>query len=90
MHEHKLSASWNEIKNEEDLTLANTFVNAKKIEIMNQLGISKKTNSKRVAWPEKLVQKPTSNVVSNTPVNNSSFRRLKSILKGDRQEETED
>lgn len=90
IHDHKLSVSWNEIKNEEDLTLANTFVNAKKIDVNNLQAINKKSCSKRVSWTEKIVQKTTSNAASNISDKVPQFNRLRSILKGDLQEETED
>lgn len=44
----KLSTSWEEIKNEEDLLMANTFYNAKKPEILT--ASTKKNPKKKVTW----------------------------------------
>lgn len=46
IQDHKLSLSWNEIKNEEDLILANTFYNAKKIEYQDSHPEEKKKKKK--------------------------------------------
>ena len=87
--EGKLSSSWNEIKNEEDLILANTFYNSKKPDSRPQAPL-RKTPKKRLTWNDKLVQKPPPATTANL---SSTLGRLKeeskptfkpkSILKGD-------
>lgn len=51
MNETKLSNSWNEIKNEEDLILANTYYNSKRNENKPVTYASyKKQSTKKVVW----------------------------------------
>jgi hypothetical protein len=91
--EAKLSNSWNEIKNEEDLILANTFYNSKKSEAKN-LSSNKKASSKRVSWNEKLVQKPVTIAPSGLSATMGGKvkeelgpTKIRSILKGEIGEE---
>lgn len=84
--EGKLSSSWNEIKNEEDLILANTYYNSKRNENKVVTMPAKKQNTRKVAWNEKLVIKPA----PQTNTQGTKFKeempvqaKLKSILKGD-------
>jgi hypothetical protein len=59
MVEAKLSNSWNEIKNEEDLILANTYYNSKRNENKPaSLVPAKKQTTKKLVWNEKLIMKP--------------------------------
>jgi hypothetical protein len=46
----KLSSSWNEIKNEEDLILANTFYNSKRSEVKVPPTTNKKHPTKKLTW----------------------------------------
>jgi hypothetical protein len=86
MSEVKLSLSWNEIKNEEDLILANTFYNAKKIEFKGGQP-EKKSNNKRVGFAEVLVQRPNAMIASHASgmhhQPSKTAKKPKSILRGD-------
>lgn len=88
--EGKLSSSWNEIKNEEDLILANTYYNSKRNENKAVSMPAKKQNARKVAWNEKLIMKPAPQ--TNTQGLNKFKEeapvqgKLKSILKGDQED----
>lgn len=89
MTEAKLSNSWNEIKNEEDLILANTFYNSKRSEPKPNIPTTKKNPNKKITWNEKLVQRQ--NNLSATLTNKLKEEqppqgKLRSILKGDQDE----
>jgi hypothetical protein len=71
--EAKLSNSWNEVKNEEDLILANTFYNSKKAESAVASGSGKKSK-KKVSWNEKLVQKPPVTTTNNLATTLTKFK----------------
>lgn len=62
--EYKLSNSWNQIKNQDDLILANTYYNSKRYD--GKITPTKRQNKKRVVWNEKLVQKTVNNLTANT------------------------
>lgn len=88
--EGKLSSSWNEIKNEEDLILANTYYNSKRNENKAVSMPAKKQNTRKVAWNEKLIMKPAP---QSTSQGMNKFKeevpvqgKLKSILKGDQED----
>lgn len=88
--EGKLSSSWNEIKNEEDLILANTYYNSKRNENKTVTMPVKKQTTRKVAWNEKLIMKPApqtntlgvNKFKEETPVQG----KLRSILKGDQED----
>jgi protein-tyrosine phosphatase len=92
--EAKLSNSWNEIKNEEDLILANTYYNSKRSENKQTTLPPKKQTNKKISWNEKLVQRQ--NNLSATlggrakEEQPASQFKLRSILKGDQDEEKEE
>lgn len=91
--EAKLSSSWNEVKNEDDLILANTFYNSKRAESATTSASGKKPSKKKVSWNEKLVQKPPVTTTNNLATTLSKFKdqepkqsvKLHSILKGDQE-----
>lgn len=67
------------------MILANTFYNAKKMEVAPS---EKRNGKKRVAFAEKLVHRPQHMAVTHTAGfnhKNSSNVKLRSILKGDQE-----
>jgi hypothetical protein len=88
MEGKQLSTSWSDAKNEEDLLLANTFLNSKKAESLGPA--MKKTGRKKVSWDEKLVNKQSVNMSSTMtrfkemqqPPPPKKVGPVKSILKG--------